>query len=258
MQLVRDVIVPGFKLFLRNPMMIGIIFLGIVVIYMFFIAAILSIIPPDKILDVAQGQPEEIAEEFSNLLMEDIQRTIFVFILFGSMIFVIVEFIIAGIIGVSMEINTEGTFKFSTFMDCGFLYTPRIIALEVLISMVLISIIMPFSTIQLITEKSYVVEFLYSLAIFTVSVLTIPSRFVLIAENCSVFDALVQGIKFAARNLLDVSAILVITTFFVLPIMVVPGLGIILASIGFSLSAIWYMRLYLIQKSSRSTTLSQT
>lgn len=257
MQLMREVIVSGFKLFLRNPMIAGLVLLGIVTLYIFFAAAVLSIIPPEKILDIAQNQPEKIAEEFINLIMEDIQRAILVFILFGSMMFVIIEFITAGVIGASMEINTEGTFKLSTFMDYGFLYTPRMIALEVLTSMVLISVIMPFSAIQFIVERSHALEFLNSLAVFTASVLTIPPRFVLIAENCSVFDALAVGMKFAVRNIFEVSAILIIATILVFPLMIVPGLGVILASIGFSLSAIWYMRLYLTRKFSQSTTLNQ-
>jgi hypothetical protein len=259
MQLMRDVILPGFKLFLRNPVIGGIVFLGIVIVYIFFAAAILSVIPPEKILSVAQNttQQEKMVEEFTNLLMEDIQRTIFVFVLFGSVIFVIIEFITAGVIGASMDINTEGSFKLSTFMDYGFLYTLRIIALEVLISMVLISVIMPISAIQFMAGGSYAVEFLQSLAVFTACVLTVPSRFVLVAENCGVFDALIMGMRFAVKNMLNVSAILIITTFLMFPAVILPVFGTVIASIAFSLSAIWYMRLYLIQKSSQLAISSQ-
>ena len=240
----RDVILPGFKLLLRNPAIAGFVFTCIVVLYLFFVAAVLSIIPPEQIISIAQNstQPEEMVEEFVNLLTKDVERTILVFVLFGSVMFVTVEFVTAGVIGASMEINLRETFNLSTFVDYGFLYTLRMIALEVLILMVLISIIMPFSAIQFVTGVN--VEIFSGMATLAVIVLTTPSRFVLVAEDCGVFDALIAGMRFAVRNLLDVLAIHVIVTSLMLPAVVLPG-GVIVASIALSLSAIWYMRLYL-------------
>jgi hypothetical protein len=244
-----DIITSGFKLFLRNPLIVVIVFLCMLILYLLFVAAILSIIPPEKLIELAYAydeQPENVAKELLNILSEfsEDPQALFIFIVLGVAFLILFEFIIAGVIGIAMDINTHGSFKFPSFLNYGFLFTPRMLFLEFLIFGVMISVLLPFSTLYFFFE-SYLFQIAQSMVSFFVGILILPSRFVLVAENCGVFDALVLGMRFALRNLLAILTILIILMTLVAPAMVIQAFSIILVPIAFSLFAIWYMRLYL-------------
>jgi hypothetical protein len=232
-----EVLLSGIKLFVRNlKIVIPPIILSFM-IYLFLAVGLASVIPQEKLVELeelAEKGEEQIIKEMYNIVMLNPVKFFIAFIIFGSIAFVSMIFIVAGMVGASLKIARFGTFTFNEFFYFGYIYTPRMLALELLISVAILAASLPF--LFLTGVMSSVVPVLISAAaIIVVAAITFPSRFILIALDTGVFDALAASIRFSFKK---PSSLLV----FLLTVVMV-GLSSfvpLLQPFAFALTSIWY------------------
>jgi len=241
----KDIFINGTKIFLRYPMITGFIILGIITAYTVFIAAIATVIPPEVIKEVGEGEPDEMIDKVKPVLFEDIRKTILAVMLFGIIMLVVLEFVIAGTIGLANLANTNNLNGpiFRLFMNFGYVFTPRMIVLELLMSVGIFAIAAPFALAYYVLQSS-ILEFISNVVMFILSVLLFPTRFSLVFHNSGVLDALKDGIKFGFHNFFKAATIILAASLLFTPILVLPILIVLLGPISFSLSIIWFSRLY--------------
>jgi len=246
---IKPVILDGFSIFLKNPQITILIFVGMVLIYLFLLGAITLIIPPEKLVDMAGKEPEEFVEEIITLLSESIEKTLIAIFVFGTIAFVVTEFIAAGIISLAIDANSGKNTGLSSFIRYGYIYTPRMVMLEILTSVALIAVIFPFTLLLYVTRSS-AMELIQSIAIFVMSILLFPARFILIYEDSGVFESLAEGIRFGFQNFLWTASILILSSILIVPSLFFPPTVIIAVPVLISLSTIWFSRFYFLVRSS--------
>ena len=232
-----DVLVSGIKLFVRNlKIVIPPIILSFM-IYLFLAVGLASIIPPEKLTELSQlaeKGDEEMVREMYDIVMLNPVKFFMAFIIFGSIAFVIMIFIVAGMVGASLKIAKTGSFSFSDFFHFGYIYTPRMLALELLISIAILAASLPF--LFLTGVLNTVIPVLISgAAIIFVAAITFPSRFILIAFDTGVFDALAASIRFSFKK--PSSLLLFMVT---VAMVGVSSLIPLLQPFAFALTSIWY------------------
>jgi len=243
-EFIKFVILDGLRVFFKNPQITVLIFVGIVLLYLFLIAAVTLVVPPEKLAEISVKKPEEFVEELRILLMENLQKTLITAFVFGVIAFVIAEFIVAGIIGISFDANKGGNATIPDFLRYGYIYTPRMVILEILMIIAIVAVILPIALIFYIS-KSSAVELLQSIVIFIISILLFPARFILIYEEKGVFESLTDGIRFSFDNFLWVAFILILSSLLLIPALIFPPLIVIFIPTLISLSTIWFSRYYL-------------
>jgi hypothetical protein len=240
----REIIVDGFKIFLKNPIILLLVFTGLILVYFLLLGALLSIIPPEKVIEMANNDPEKIVEDLQSTLAEDMEKTLISLFVFGTVGFVVMEFFIAGVVGLALDLNTCKKIGLSDFLNKGFIFTPRMVFLEILMTVALISIIFPISLLYYLS-KSPLIEFIESSAIFLLSIVLMPARFLLISENLGVFDSFTQGVRFGIQNFVWIAVIVIISSTIILPAVFFHPAIIALVPVAFSLSTIWFAGFYL-------------
>ncbi len=232
-----EVLLSGIKLFVRNlKIVIPPIILSFM-IYLFLAVGLVSIIPQEKLTELAElseKSDEELIKEMYDIVMLDPFKFFVAFIIFGSIAFVIMVFIVAGMVGASLKIARFGTFSFNEFFYLGYLYTPRMLALELLISVAILAASLPFLFLTGVMN-SVVPVLISAAAIIVVAAVTFPSRFILIALDTGVFDALAASIRFSIKK---PSSLLL----FMLIVAMIGFSSLIplLQPFAFALTSIWY------------------
>jgi len=230
----------GIKLLARNPAIVLIPLAGIVVFYLILIAGVLTLIPAEQLINFA-GDVEKLKE----FVTANPSRAIAVFLLFGITAFIALEFSNAALVASSLDIATYGRFKLSDSWSYGLLYTPRLVVLDLLSAIAIVAFAMPFALLYYITE-SKIAHFAALLsALLSTPLLTMP-KYVLIAENCGIFEAITEGFGFAIQNYPRVVAAIVVAAVIALPSAI--GLAFIAAPVANSLLSIWLSVLYVEKK----------
>ncbi len=232
-----EVLLSGIKLFVRNlKIVIPPIILSFM-IYLFLAIGLASVIPPEKLTELSQlteKSDEEIIREMYDIVMLNPVKFFMAFIIFGSIAFVIMIFIVAGMVGASLKIAKTGSFSFSDFFHFGYLYTPRMLALELLISIAILVASLPFLFLTGIVS-SVIPILISAVAIIFVAAITFPSRFILIALDTGVFDALAASIRFSFKK--PSSLLLFMVT---VAMVGLSSLIPLLQPFAFALTSIWY------------------
>ncbi len=225
----------GIKLLARNPAIMLIPLAGIVVFYLILVAGVLTIIPAEQLINLGD------IEKLKEFVTANPSRSVAVFILFGIVAFVALEFFNAALIGSSLDVATNGRFRLSDSWSYGLLYTPRLVALDLLCSLALLAFAMPFTLLYYITESKIAYFAALLSALLSTPLLTMP-RYVLIAENCGIFEAISEGFEFAIQNYPRIMVAIILAAVIALPSAI--GLAFIAAPVANSLLSIWLNVLY--------------
>jgi len=232
-----EVLLSGIKLFVRNlKIVIPPIILSFM-IYLFLAIGLASIIPQEKLVELeelAEKSEEQIIREMYDIVMLNPVKFFIAFIIFGSIAFVIMIYIVAGMVGASLKIAKFGTFTFNEFFYFGYIYTPRMLALELLISVAILAASLPFLILTGVMG-SVVPVLISAAAIIVVAAITFPSRFILVFLDTGVFNALAASIRFSIKK---PSSLLL----FMLTVIMIGFSSLIplLQPFAFALTSIWY------------------
>lgn len=245
----KSVISDGVRIFLRNPLIAIFIFGGMILIYLFILGAITLIVSPEKLEEITAEEPEKFVEELRILLTENIEKTIIAMLVFGVIAFVIAEFVAAGVVGVALNASRGGDASLSAFLRYGYIYTPKMVILEILMSIALIAVIFPIAMIFYVSRNP-AVEFLQSIVVFVMSILLFPARFILVYEDAGVFESLANGLRFGFDNFPWIAIILILSSILIVPVFIFPPAVVVAVPALISLSTIWFSRFYVIARGS--------
>ncbi len=218
----------GFILFLKNLQIVIPVLSIIILSYFILIFAVLSVIPAEKIQEITEKYQnidtlnservgEEVVKELSTYLTKDPARTASIFILFGLLVFVLYEFNNAGVAASSLEVTRSGYASLSYFFEKGYLYTLKMILIDLIAILIGIALSSPFILLLYLGEQSFIVEIAFSLILTFVMILTTLSRFYAIDRDMGTFEAVAKGTEFIFKNLFGV-----LTIFFIWLIVTIP------------------------------------
>ncbi|AEA47405.1 hypothetical protein [Archaeoglobus veneficus] len=234
----------GLRLLARNPVILLFPLASIIVFYLFMVAAVFTAIPAEELKKVAEsGDVERMSEKIRDLMTADLTKTLLVFLLFGTVAFVAVEFFNAALIGSARELAVRGSFTIPSAIDYGLLHTMRLIAVDTLCSLALLAVAMPFSALSYVTQNENVYTVLLLVLVLSMPFVVMP-RYVLIADNCGVFEAIARGFSFAIRNYFKVFAAMFMSAIVAL-LSIIPFLAPLFEPLAVSLLSVWLMLLYL-------------
>jgi len=227
---------PALRLLAKNLSIVILPLTGMIAFYLLIFAALLTLIPANELINFA-GNTERIKE----FVMANPVKTLAVFLLFGIIGFVLLEFFNAALIGSSIELAMHGSYSLSSAFDYGFLYTPRLVALDLFCSLALVGFVMPLLIVYFISN-SKIAYFLALISAFLATPLVTMPRFVLVARDCGVFDAISEGFGFAIRNYARIMATIAVAT--AISLLSVFGLAILAVPIANSLMSVWLSLIY--------------
>jgi hypothetical protein len=217
--------VEGILLFLRNFQIVIPVYLLIFTGYMLVIAAILMIVPAEKIeefgnysISEQENIQREIAEELASYFIADIVRTASILLLFGLLVFVIHEFDTAGLCASSIEISKTGKASIGFFFEKGFLYTMKMVLIDlvgILIGFALISPVIAFSYFGF---PSFALEYLLSIVLTILMLLLTFARFHIIKWDASLFESIAVGTRILIRHPLSAGVVFIVWFVISLPI----------------------------------------